>query len=120
MKGVVDDIIVKSVGSRSWELMEPFDWYGITVPEGFITDFASIPRPFWSIINPAGKIKPAALVHDYLYSKQGVLDDATMSRKSCDQTFLEIMVVIKMGWFKRMTAYRAVRLFGWIPWKKKS
>jgi len=119
MKGVVDSIIVRSVGDRTWELMEPFEWYGIIVPAGFITDFASIPRPFWSFINPAGRVKPASIPHDFLYSRQGKLDHTTLTRKRCDQIFLEIMVVIKMKWIKRHLAYRAVRIFGWISWNRR-
>jgi len=119
MKGVIDDILVKSVGDNTWELLEPFEWYGIVVPKGFITDWASIPRLFWGIINPAGQIKAAALTHDYLYSKRGKLyAQPPRTRKQCDQIFLNIMVAVGMSWFKRTMAYTAVRAFGWIAWNK--
>ena len=39
----------------------------ITVPAGFVTDFASIPRALWSELSPVGEHKLAAIVHDYLY-----------------------------------------------------
>ena len=110
---------VKSVGDTTWVLLEDFEWHGIIVPCGFTTDFASIPRPFWSFINPAGRIKPAALVHDFLYSKQGILTDRTLTRIECDNEFLKIMKVIGMGWFKRQAAYQSVKWFGWIAWNKK-
>lgn len=123
MKGVVDDIIVKAVGDDRWQLMEPFDWYGITVPAGFITDFASIPRPFRNWINPVGRIKPAALVHDYLYHLKGHYIDATdtefnYSRKAVDDIFLAIMKRVGVSWTKRRAAYTAVRLFGWHWWNR--
>lgn len=117
MKGVIDDIRVESHGDDQWKLLEDFDWYGITVPKGFITDFASIPRAFWSILNPVGKIKPAALVHDFIYSKRGKLDDRTLSRKDCDKIFLKIMKTVGLSWFKRTTAYNAVRVFGGFAWR---
>lgn len=39
---------------------------GITIPKGFITDFASVPKIFWFFIPPMGKHNRAALMHDYL------------------------------------------------------
>jgi len=39
----------------------------VTVPEGFVTDFASIPRVFWSLLRPDGQYTYPAIVHDYLY-----------------------------------------------------
>ena len=119
MKGVIDDILVKSVGDTVWELLEDFEWHGIVVPAGFVTDFASIPRPLWSFINPVGRIKAAAIVHDYLYYKQGILVDRDLTRKECDKEFLKIMRVLKMMWIKRQSAYWALRWFGWIAWNKK-
>ena len=40
----------------------------IEVPQGFETDFASVPRFFWRVVPPWGRYSPAAVVHDYLYS----------------------------------------------------
>ena len=39
--------------------------YTVTVPEGFLTDLASVPRPFWLWIQPWTGLK-AAIPHDYL------------------------------------------------------
>ena len=118
MNGVIDEIIVKSVGDTTWELLEDFEWYGIVAPKGFVTDFASIPGFLRVIVNPVGKIKPAAIIHDFIYSKLGVLDDRTLSRKECDMEFLDIMKVVGMSWFKRTGVYNAVRMFGWVAWNK--
>jgi len=98
MKGVIDDIKVEAYGIDEWIVLEEFDWYGITVPIGFVTDFASIPVLLRSLINPVGKIRPAALVHDYLYSILGKLKDRTLTRKDCDKEFLKIMKVVKMNY----------------------
>ena len=119
MKGVVDEINVGAYGRDQWKLLDDFDWYGITVPEGFITDFASIPTAFRWYINPVGIIRPAALVHDYLYSKIGKVNKQEYTRKACDEIFLSIMERIKMKWFKRMSAYRAVRIGGWVGWNRR-
>lgn len=41
----------------------------LTVPAGYITDFASIPRPCRWLIPNAGKSAKAAVLHDYLLSR---------------------------------------------------
>jgi hypothetical protein len=44
----------------------------ITVPKGFVTDFASGPKVLWSFgLSPHGKFSKAAIIHDYLYWTQG-------------------------------------------------
>lgn len=42
----------------------------ITIPEGFITDFASVPRFLWPIFPPlkGNRADVAFIVHDYAYS----------------------------------------------------
>jgi hypothetical protein len=42
----------------------------VSVPVGFVTDFASIPRLFWSALRPDGEYTYPAIVHDYLYWTQ--------------------------------------------------
>lgn len=92
----------------------------IKIPSGFVTDFASVPRIFWSIIPPDGKYSQAAVLHDYLYSRMGEVEhgDYTQvyTRKECDKIFLEAMKVLGVGWLKRRVMYRAVRIWGFIPW----
>src|SRR5262249_18421752 len=51
----------------------------VHVPIGFVTDFASIPRMFWSALRPDGLYAYAAVVHDYLYWEQ------YLSRETSDQ-----------------------------------
>jgi hypothetical protein len=45
--------------------------YKITVPPGFVTDLASIPRLFWDLLPPDGPWVKAAVIHDYLYYTKG-------------------------------------------------
>lgn len=85
----------------------------IVVPTGFMTDFASVPRIFWAIIPPDGKYTAAAIVHDFLYSTQ------ERGRKETDKIFINAMKSLGVSWWKRNIMYRAVRLFGWIPWRNK-
>lgn len=83
-----------------------------TVPAGFKTDFASVPRWLWWFIAPMGKHSAGALVHDYLYSKR------LYARRICDAIFLELMKKKRVGWFKRFIMWASVRMFGGSHFKK--
>ena len=89
----------------------------ILVPKGFETDLASVPWPASMFIPKAGQYNQAAVLHDYLYSRLGVLEEKTYSRAECDMIFLEAMEVIGVPKWKRLIMYRAVRLGGWLPWR---
>lgn len=80
----------------------------ITVPAGFLTDGASVPRIFWNIFPPYGSYFRAAIIHDFLYSCR----NTKFNRLESDRIFLEAMTVLGIGWLKRQTIYRAVRLGG--------
>lgn len=59
-----------------------------TVPSGFVTDFASIPRVFWSLLPPDGTYTYAAIIHDYLYwSQAGTRADADLVLKYAMEEF---------------------------------
>ncbi len=83
----------------------------IHIPEGFKTDFASVPRIFWSYIPPWGKYGPASVLHDFLYMRQ------LYSRGKSDKIFLEAMKVLKVSWIKRRLIYGGVRMGGWVAWR---
>jgi len=124
-------LVLKYLNGREWEVVNPkygmteFCFYSsrsiggeyIYVADGFITDFASIPRVFWSIMPPVGggarsRYGKAAVIHDFLYYK------GVFSRKDCDKMFLEAMEVLQVSKWKRKAMYRAVRWFGGKAWKK--
>jgi hypothetical protein len=90
----------------------------VTVPTGFVTDFASIPRVFWSILRPDGEYAYAAVVHDYLYWTQ------TRAREEADDILKMAMEDFEVGTAKIKTIYGAVHLAGKTAWngnaKKKA
>ena len=118
-----DTAILKDAGmrgdSRIFQLTEPFRYNSrigwIEVPDNFLTDGASVPRVFWSIFSPFGSYFPAALIHDYLYSK---VSPFHIDREMADLIFLDAMYDLGVGWFTRHTIHRAVRLGGWKGYKK--
>jgi hypothetical protein len=93
--------------------------YGtITVPTGFVTDGASIPKVFWPILGPQGQWFYAAIIHDFLYSKASN-SHFKVTRWEADEIFLEAMTSLKVPWVKRVAIYQAVRMFGWTAFKKQ-
>lgn len=82
------------------------DFETITVPEGFSTDLASVPRALWAVMPPFGNHTKAAVLHDYLYG-QGL-----RPRKQCDEIFLEAMETMGVSKTRRTLMYWAVRAFG--------
>lgn len=110
------ELIIKPVGRYSWQLVQDFNIQTsigiITVPKGKVTDFASVPRILWGLIPPYGRYTEASVVHDYLYS-------IGYNRKQADKIFYELMLKAEVNKFKAYTMFKAVRLFGWIPYNKK-
>ncbi|EEM9454573.1 DUF1353 domain-containing protein [Salmonella enterica] len=105
--------ILEMLGHYEWRVHEPFAFYlsndnsdVIEVPAGFVTDLATIPRVFWSLMPPDGKYAKAAIIHDYLY------DNALRTKREADRIFLDGMTVLGVPRWKRMIMYYAVRLFG--------
>lgn len=87
----------------------------ITVPSGFHTDLASIPRFMWAILSPrySAFIAPA-IIHDYLYSIK-----TKKGRKYADDVLLSALLENNVSYYTSMKFYYGVRLFGWLHFKKK-
>ena len=121
---------LKYIDGRSWEVTKEFDYLvdyedkdtTIRVPKGFVTDFASVPRVFWTIgFSPTGKHGKAAVVHDYLYVVGGKppcpiktphYSCPVFTKADADRIFLEAMEVLGVNWLQRRLMYRMVRWFG--------
>src|SRR5688500_11341220 len=78
-----------------YPLVCDIDGTAYTVPAGFVTDFASVPRILWNILPPYGKHSRAAVLHDWLYVT-GIVDRAT-----ADRIFLLLMEALGVGWVTR-------------------
>lgn len=98
---------------RPFELVESFEYHVhalnsgdvITVPAGYCTDFATVPRPLWSILPPVGRYGKAAVIHDYL------CDTEERPRKESDMIFREAMEVLNVTPWKITIMYLGVRLW---------
>jgi hypothetical protein len=102
-----------------WYLIDPISWRPndgqlgyrpVVVPSGFVTDLASIPRIFWSLLPPDGEYAYAAVIHDYLYWVQ------TIARQDADEIFKFCMQDFHVNSYTIATIYDAVRLGGKSSW----
>ena len=111
---------------RTWRLLEELRYRTprgalVTVPAGFITDFASIPRIFWPLVPPLGRYNRATVLHDWLY-RQAQMPTAqggwrAVDRVEADRLLREAMVEGGVPWLTRWLIYLGVRLGGWIVWR---
>ncbi len=114
MSSFTEDLIVSPLpDGRRWRLVKGFSYYldeenkvKITVPESFVTDFASVPRVFWIIMPPHGKYTKASVIHDYLYHT------GLFSRTESDKIFYDAMIVLNANKIKAYLAYLGARLVG--------
>ena len=93
----------------------------ISIPAGFLTDLSSVPRPGRWAVSRVGPHLEASIVHDWLYVAwqfEGREGTARM-RRFADDVFLAAMKEADVGWFQRHLIYGAVRLGGWIPFRRK-
>jgi hypothetical protein len=84
----------------------------VLVPKGFVTDLASIPRVFWSLLRPDGEYAYSAIIHDYMYWMQNT------SRETSDQVFRLGMQDFDIDSATVLTIYEAVRLGGKAAWEE--
>lgn len=99
-----------------WRTTKPITYLALdgtnyTVPAGFVTDGASIPRALWTLVGaPLDTYAEAAVLHDYLY-RTGCVD-----KTRADDLLLEAMAALDVGWFTRRTIYLGVHWFGGPAW----
>ncbi|HBF35246.1 TPA: hypothetical protein DDW35_11865 [Candidatus Sumerlaeota bacterium] len=95
----------------------------VTVPLGFQSDGASIPKSCqWLVGHPfETDFRAAALVHDWLYythlarnMTRGKL--VPITRENADDCLLDLLAQNGVGWIRRQSIYRAVRLAGGGHW----
>jgi hypothetical protein len=99
----------------------------ITVPEGFVTDLASIPRPVWDLLPPDGPWTKAAVIHDFLYYTGGtgvwgakhiktITRERPYSRAEADWILRDAMQDRGVDVVSRNIIYLAVRIGGGGGW----
>jgi len=110
---------VEQIDARNWRLLAPLAYVDRyqrrwVIPEGFVTDFASVPKPLTGLIPRSGRHNAAAVLHDWLYVTR------PLPRKEADRLFLEAMADSGVTIPHRGLMWAAVRLGGWAPWHWQS
>lgn len=110
--------------TTSWALTAPLVWTGsrgdtFTVPAGFVTDFATVPRFLHWLVLPYGAYTRAAVLHDYLLQVVADYmvvdrimlntDPAELTSRDADGIFRKTMHELGVGWVKRWAMWSAVR-----------
>ncbi|MBN9346627.1 MAG: DUF1353 domain-containing protein [Devosia sp.] len=100
---------VRKTGHRGTSVMRDL----VVVPSGFLTDGASVPSWLWGAIPPDGMSFKAAVVHDWLclLIDQGRPHPGFVTRRRCDDFFLELLEESRVPAIQRWAMYLAVRWF---------
>lgn len=89
-----------------WRLLEPLITPEQTIPSGFETDGATVPRFLWPLFPRVGPYFSATIVHDYMYA------NAIGSKREADKLFLLNLKRLGVSKVRRTLMYWAVRLYG--------
>ena len=104
--------VLERIDSTVYELKSSLSFenekYKVTIKSGLMTDGASIPKIFWSIIGCPlnGKYVGSALIHDGLYASH------ILSKEESDLLFLDMMKDNGVAKWRRKLMYYAVKYFG--------
>jgi hypothetical protein len=77
----------------------------VTVPEGFITDGASVPRILTPIFPRTGRYFGAAIVHDYIIVEED-------NWKKANKEFDEELRALDIEWWRRFLILNSVKIYG--------
>lgn len=117
MPQFLDALTVTEIDDEIFQVTErPFlyrsDLVGlVSVPVGFRTDFASVPRIGWIYALLGNKAHQAAVIHDFLYYADTVTKDVA------DRVLAEAAGITKgISEWQQKAFYWGVRLGGWKAW----
>ncbi|MGM9510170.1 DUF1353 domain-containing protein [Larkinella sp. GY13] len=110
--------------SDRWVLVEPLTFQTligeVIIPAGYVTDFASVPAPLWSVFPPIGRYNRASLLHDYWYDQRLGEDrlGAKLARKLADlEYWSRIDQIEPHRKLRNRLMYWACRWFGRSWWE---
>ena len=117
MSAFIDPLCVTEISDSIFQVCDhPFRYQSdiagrmFTVPVGFFTDFASVPRISIIYEMLGDTAHEPAVVHDWLYYS------ALVPRDIADKVLLEAMIVFGIPVWRRWPIYWGVRLGGWYAW----
>lgn len=118
-------LILEDVGTKNetqvFRLVKDFVYMSekfgrLVCKKGFETNGISTPRWCWPLIGPTSEAFKISIFHDLMYSKDCPY---AFTRADADYIMLEGMVALGVGFLERQAIYRALRMWGWLAWKKR-
>lgn len=107
----LSDLRITPWGKAVWKLDVPLVYEGqhqvFTVPAGYVTDFATVPRSFVWLVRPYGPYTRAAVLHDYLITD--AIPAGKLSSRDTDGMFRRVMREEGTSFALRWTMWAAVR-----------
>ncbi len=106
---------VEEISKDNWQLLAPLRFYSavldreITVPEGFVTDFASVPRLPFIYWFAGDTVRKAAVIHDWLYRTAAV----QVTRAEADAVFAEAIEALGYWKARQWFMWAGVRVGGY-------
>ena len=99
-----------------FRLLEPLETSDFTVPAGFESDGASVPRLFWRLVFPPTDTRAlrAAVIHDYIYRMQ----PEGWDRRMADDLFFRLLVEDGVPAWRARLAWIGVRVGGGKAWEE--
>jgi hypothetical protein len=88
----------------------------VSVPAGFETDLASVPRLIVIYELWGNRCHREAVIHDYLYRIDSV---PQASKLQADRTFLEAMKVLGKPFYIRWFMFAGVAAFAWMSFHRR-
>ena len=106
-------------GPDLWMVVdEPLVWVDgdtrVSVPVGFVTDLASIPRALRGLLDINGRSRRPAMAHDWMYTSQ------PFPREQCDEIFRKALIAEGESEEAAWIYWEGVRIGGASHWDRKS
>lgn len=96
--------ILKPFDKDKFELVQDYTYKDITIPAGYKTNGANVPRMFWSVFPPnSPEYLSAVIMHDYLCDKE--------QYKLADKTLKEMMSALGVSKLKVYIFYYSCRVY---------
>ena len=100
--------------ANDWHVRFRGEWY--SVPCGFVTDGASIPRWLWPVCGhplQAPRVV-AAIVHDFLYGG----GDPEATRADADDLYRDMQIALGIPRRRAYVEWVVLRMCGWTHWRR--
>lgn len=102
-------------GTTAWRVEQPLIFWSaimgqITVPVGFVTDFASVPRLPFAFLLFGDRVHAPAVIHDWLCVT--LYPTRKITWRQAAEIFCEAMKADGVPWYQRHPMTLAVRLYG--------